>query len=118
MILRRQGGADVGVLILGFDDDDMVMAGNTVLTMGGGIALADQGKIIYKLQLPIGSTMSGLRIKEIAREINAVNNIINDRGSKLDDPFLTISYLTLTTIIELRLTVSGVYDVKRAKIVF
>ena len=36
----------------------------------------------------------------------------------LDDPFLTISYLTLTTIIELRLTVSGVYDVKKAAIVF
>lgn len=107
-----------GLLILGFDDDDMALAGNTVLSMGGGIALADQGKIIYKLHLPNGSTMSSLKIKDIAREINAVNNIIRDRGSKLDDPFLTISYLTLTTIIELRLTVSGVYDVKKAAIVF
>jgi adenine deaminase len=86
--------------------------------MGGGIALADQGKIIYKLQLPNGATMSSLKIKDIAREISAVNNIIKDRGSMLDDPFLTISYLTLTTIIELRLTVSGLYDVKKAAIVF
>jgi adenine deaminase len=107
-----------GLLILGFDDDDMVMAGNAVLGMGGGIALADQGKIIYKLHLPHGATMSSLKIKDVAREIAAVNNIIKGRGSMLDDPFLTISYLTLTTIIELRLTVSGVYDVKKAAIVF
>ena len=107
-----------GLLVLGFDDDDMVLAGNTILGMGGGIALADQGKIIYKLQLPNGATMSSLKIKDIAREISAVNNIIKDRGSMLDDPFLTISYLTLTTIIELRLTVSGLYDVKKAAIVF
>jgi adenine deaminase len=107
-----------GLLVLGFDDNDMVLAANRVLSIGGGIVLADQGKIIYKLHLPIGSTMSGLKIRDVAREITAVNSIIKDRGSGLDDPFLTISYLTLTTIIELRLTVSGVYDVKRAKIVF
>jgi adenine deaminase len=107
-----------GLLIVGFDDNDMVLAANAVLSMGGGIVLADQGKIIYKLHLPHGSTMSGLKIKDIAREITAVNTIIRDRGSMLDDPFLTISYLTLTNIIELRLTVSGVYDVKKAEIVF
>ena len=107
-----------GLLVVGFDDDDMVLAGNTVLSMGGGIVLADQRKIIYKLQLPIGSTMSTLKIKDVAREITMVNKIMRDRGSTLDDPFLTITYLTLTTIIELRLTVSGVYDVKKAAIVF
>ncbi len=107
-----------GLLILGFDDDDMAVAGNAVLGMGGGIALADQGKIIYKLHLPHGATMSGLKIKDVAREIAAVNKTIKGRGSMLDDPFLTISYLTLTTIIELRLTVSGIYDVKKAAIVF
>jgi adenine deaminase len=107
-----------GLLILGFDDDDMAMAGNAVLSIGGGIVLADQGKIIYKLHLPHGATMSSLKIRDVAREITAVNNVIKGRGSMLDDPFLTISYLTLTTIIELRLTVSGVYDVKKAAIVF
>lgn len=107
-----------GLLIIGFDDDDMALAGNTVLGMGGGIALADQGKILYSLSLPEGATMSRLKIGDLAREIEAVNTVIRERGSKLDDPFLTISYLTLTTIIELRLTVSGLYDVKRAEIIF
>jgi adenine deaminase len=107
-----------GLLVLGFDDNDMVIAANTVLDMGGGIVLAHQGKILYKLRLPDGATMSDLKIKEVAGELTAVNNVIRARGSVLDDPFLTISYLTLTTIIELRLTVAGVYDVKKASIVF
>jgi adenine deaminase len=107
-----------GLLVLGFDDDDMVIAANTLLGIGGGIVLADKGKIIYKLHLSQGATMSNLNIKDISGEVAAVNAIMRDRGSMLDDPFLTISYLTLTTIIELRLTVSGVYDVKKAEIVF
>jgi len=107
-----------GLLMIGFNDDDMALAGNTILSMGGGIVLADQGKILYKLSLPDGATMSRLKIGDLAREMNAVNAVIRDRGSMLDDPFLTISYLTLTTIIELRLTVSGLYDVKKAAIVF
>lgn len=107
-----------GLLVLGFDNNDMVTAANAVLDMGGGIVLAHQGKILYKLRLPDGATMSDLKIKEVAGELTAVNNAIRARGSALDDPFLTISYLTLTTIIELRLTVAGVYDVKKASIVF
>ncbi len=107
-----------GLLIVGFNDNDMALAGNTVLGMGGGIAIVDQGKILYKLSLPEGATMSRLKIGDLAGEIETVNTIIRDRGSNLDDPFLTISYLTLTTIIELRLTVSGLYDVKKAEIIF
>ncbi|HEX2966326.1 MAG TPA: adenine deaminase C-terminal domain-containing protein [Syntrophorhabdaceae bacterium] len=107
-----------GLMVLGFDDDDMAMAGNVVLEMGGGIVLVDHRTILCKLALPLGATMSYLRIEELAREIKKINKTLQDRGSKLDDPFLTITYLTLTTIIEMRITVSGVYDVKKAAIVF
>lgn len=43
---------------------------------------------------------------------------MRERGSKLDDPLWTIGFLTLTSILELRITVSGIYDVKRGAIVF
>jgi adenine deaminase len=107
-----------GLLVLGFDDDDMVVAGNAVLTMGGGIVLADKGKVLHALSLPIGATMSGLQIRDLATELTRVSDIIRGRGSRLEDPFLTITYLTLTSIIELRITVSGIYDVKKGEIVF
>jgi adenine deaminase len=107
-----------GLLILGFDDDDMVLAGNTVLAMGGGIVLADKGRILHSLALPLGATMSALPIEALGRELTGVKEILRGLGSRLADPFLTMSYLTLTSIIELRLTVSGVYDVKKGGILF
>jgi adenine deaminase len=107
-----------GLLIVGFDDGDMTLAGNTLLAMGGGIVLADKGQVLHAMSLPIGATMSGLPIDALAEELTRVRQIIRGRGSKLDDPFLTMSYLTLTSIIELRLTVSGVYDVKTGGIIF
>jgi adenine deaminase len=107
-----------GLLILGFDDDDMALAGNTVLAMGGGIVLANKGRILHGLSLPIGAIMSPLKVGDLATELTEVKDIIRHLGSPLDDPFLTMSYLTLTSIIELRLTVSGVYDVKKGRIVF
>ena len=107
-----------GLLILGFDDDDMALAGNTALTMGGGIVLANKGRILHSLSLPIGAIMSPLKVGDLASELTRVKDIIRNLGSPLDDPFLTMSYITLTSIIELRLTVSGVYDVKKGRIVF
>jgi len=107
-----------GLLLFGFDDADMVRAGNEALKMGGGMVLADRGKILYKLSLPIGGSMSKLPVSEIAQELRKGDDILRERGSRLLNPLFTITFLTLTTIAELRITVSGVYDVKRGRIIF
>lgn len=107
-----------GLLVAGFDDADMQLAANTVLKMGGGIVLTDEGRILYALSLPNGATMSSLSIRELAEEFKKGNDVFKKRGSKLDDPLWTMGFLTFTSIIELRLTVSGVYDVKKGAIIF
>ncbi|OPY78842.1 MAG: Adenine deaminase [Syntrophorhabdus sp. PtaU1.Bin153] len=107
-----------GLLVLGFDDDDMVLAANSVLRMGGGVALVDKGEVLHTFRLPYGAVMSDLRIGELARELEKINGIMRDRGSSLDDPLWTLGFLTFTSIVELRLTVSGIYDVRKGEIVF
>lgn len=107
-----------GLLLLGYDDADMAMAGNKVLEMGGGIVLAERGTIVHSLPLPIGATMSELDMKDLARELNTMNGILQRYGSTLDDPVWTMGFLTFTSIVELRITVSGVYDVRKGAVVF
>jgi len=107
-----------GLLVFGFDDDDMRIAANTVLEMGGGIVFADKGSILYALSLPNGATMSNLSISELAEELKRGNKIFKAKGSALDDPLWTVGFLTFTSIVELRITVSGVYDVRKGMIVF
>ncbi|MBA4389993.1 MAG: hypothetical protein C0399_03550 [Syntrophus sp. (in: bacteria)] len=107
-----------GLLVTGFDDDDMELAANTALSMGGGVVFVDGRKVLYTLSLPYGATMSGLPIKELAEELRQAGSILQKKGSSLDDPLWTIVFLTFTSIVEVRLTVSGVYDVKKAAIIF
>jgi adenine deaminase len=107
-----------GLLVLGFDDADMALAANTVLAMGGGVVLADKGEVLHAMPLPQGGTMSDLKMDDLARELDRINDIMRKRGSRLDDPIWTIGFLTLTSIVGLRLTVSGLYDVRKGEIVF
>ena len=107
-----------GLLVMGLDDTDMATAANRVLEMGGGIVLVDKGEVIDLLSLPNGAIMSDLSIGELALKLVDVNNTIRKRGSSLDDPLWTLGFLTFTSIVELRITVSGVYDVRKGEIVF
>ncbi len=107
-----------GLLVLGFDDDDMEHAANEVLAMKGGVVFVDRGRVFYRMSLPYGATMSDLSVPELAEELKKANDLLRERGSRLEDPLWTVGFLTFTSIVELRLTVSGVYDVKKASIVF
>ena len=107
-----------GLLVTGFDDGDMKLAAEAVIDMGGGVVVVDKGKIIHSLSLPQGGTMSNLGVPELALELQKIKTLLREKGSALDDPLWTIGFLTFTSIVELRLTVSGVYDVKKAAIIF
>ncbi len=107
-----------GLLVVGFNEQDMAMAANKVLDMGGGIVLVNNGEVIDLLSLPHGAIMSNLAIDELASRLVAINNTIKERGSMLDDPIWTLGFLTFTSIVELRITVSGVYDVRKGEVVY
>jgi adenine deaminase len=107
-----------GLLVIGYDDNDMALAANTVLAIDGGVVMVDRGEVLYRFPLPEGGTMSRLAIPALAEELKKVTALLNKRGSALTEPLLTIGFLTLTSIVALRLTVSGIYDVKAGGIIF
>ncbi len=107
-----------GLIVHGFDDGDMALAANTVLAMNGGIAIAEGGRVLEVLALPVGATMSNLTVLEIASAYRKLNSILEASGSTLDDPIWTTCFLTFTSIVELRISVSGTYDVRKGSIVF
>jgi adenine deaminase len=107
-----------GLLVLGFNDEDMAIAVNQVVKMGGGIALVEKGRVLGRLSLPIGGIMSALKIPHLAKEIDRINRILRRQGSLLQDPLWTFGFLSFTSLIELRITYSGVYEVKTGKILY
>jgi len=107
-----------GLLVHGFDDDDMALAVNTVLAMKGGIAIVDAGKVLHALRLPIGAIMSRVSLPELDRALRKLVDLLHSLGNSLEDPLWTMGFLPFTSIVELRITVSGTYDVRKGSIVF
>ncbi len=106
------------LMIIGGDDRDMATALDRVIRIKGGIVLVRGGRIIHELPLPIGGIMSPLPMRELAREVEKLKRVFRDFGCLLEDPIWTMGFLSFTSIVELRITPSGVYDVKRGKVIF
>jgi adenine deaminase len=107
-----------GLLVLGQSEADMALAANHALDLGGGIALADGGEIRAGIPLPLGGICSLEAIPSLADQITAMNGLLKKYGCTLPYPLWTLVFLTFTSILRLRLTFEGVYDVKDGRIVF
>ncbi|MBS9350322.1 adenine deaminase [Listeria welshimeri] len=100
------------IVAVGASDETMEKAINYVTEMGGGIAVVDEtGKVLHDLALPVAGLLSNKPYEEVERDLagllKAFNQISNAKGF---DPFLTLSFLTLPVIPELKLTDQGLFD--------
>ncbi|MBC1691954.1 adenine deaminase [Listeria welshimeri] len=100
------------IVAVGVSDEAMEKAINYVTEVGGGIAVVDEtGKVLHDLALPVAGLLSNKPYEEVERDLagllKAFNQISNAKGF---DPFLTLSFLTLPVIPELKLTDQGLFD--------
>ncbi len=86
---------------------------SAVKEMNGGLVVVDGGMVVASLPLPIAGLLSDRSMEEVAEEIEAVTEAAKDLGSALEDPFMTLSFLCLPVIPELKLTDKGLVDVNR-----
>jgi adenine deaminase len=106
------------LMVIGGDDRDMTIALDRVVRIKGGIVLVRGGRIACELRLPIGGIMSPLPMEELAREVEKLKGVFRDFGCPLEDPIWTMGFLSFTSIVEVRITPSGVYDVKKGRVIF
>jgi adenine deaminase len=106
------------LMILGYDDEDMARAGHEVMTMEGGIVVVERGKVLARLPLPIGGVMSSLPVPRLAKALEKMTGTLKKAGCPLEDPLWTLGFLSFTSLIELRITFSGVYEVKTGRILY
>jgi adenine deaminase len=84
-----------------------------VLEMNGGLVVVDGGVVTASLPLPIAGLLSDRSMEEVAEKIEEVAVAAKDLGSALEDPFMTLSFLCLPVIPELKLTDKGLVDVNK-----
>ena len=104
------------LILAGTNNKDMVVAANAVKDMQGGMVVVNHGEVVASLKLSIAGLMSDLPYKEVYRKLNEINLALKKIGANNHfNPFLTLSFLSLPVIPELKLTDQGLFQVSAFK---
>jgi len=105
------------IIVVGTNDSDIYRAIKEVIKIGGGFVAVDKGKVKASLALPIAGLMSDESAETVSQKLKTLMNTVKPWGTKIDNPFITLSFLALPVIPELKLTDKGLVDVSEFKIV-
>jgi adenine deaminase len=102
------------IICAGTNDADIVTAINEVVRMKGGLAVAN-GNNINSLPLPVAGIMSDEPVYKVASEYEKLSDMVKFYGSRMSAPFMTLSFMALLVIPELKLSDSGLFDGREFK---
>ncbi|MDI6757836.1 MAG: adenine deaminase C-terminal domain-containing protein, partial [Endomicrobiia bacterium] len=104
------------IIAVGADDKSIFSACVEIVKMGGGLCVADGSDILARMPLPIAGLMTDEPLEAVVASLEKLLRAGRKLGCKLDDPFMTLSFLALPVIPELKLTDKGLVDVGKMKI--
>ena len=100
------------IIVVGANEADMAFAANQVVASGGGIVVADGGRITGQVVLEIAGLMSEGSLPQVNARLEQAKAAAFRQGVNTGiDPFMTLSFMSLPVIPQLRLTTRGVIDV-------
>lgn len=105
------------MIIVGTNDEDMYKAAVELVKSQGGKVIVENGIVLSKLPLPIAGLMSNKDIEFVIEKCKELNDAAKNIGCVLNDPFMTMAFLSLSVIPELKITDKGVVDVMKSEFV-
>lgn len=106
------------LVVVGVDEADMLLAARHLGDLGGGFAAVAHGQVLADLPLPIGGLMSDQPVETVRKGMDRLLSVAREvLGSPLPNPFMTLSFVALAVIPELRLTDQGLVDVTQFQFV-
>ena len=101
------------MIVIGTNDFDMYTAAVALVKCQGGKVVVKDGEIISQLPLPIAGLMSDKEFDFVVEKCDELNKAAHSIGCKLEDPFMTMGFLSLPVIPELKITDKGVFDTNK-----
>ncbi|OPL08214.1 MAG: adenosine deaminase [delta proteobacterium ML8_F1] len=101
------------LIVVGDNDHDMLLAIDAIKKIKGGIALAAGGRVQGTLPLTIGGILSERSMDEVSQKLLELKAIAHRELGIPEgiDPFMTLSFMALPVIPELKLTDQGLFNV-------
>jgi adenine deaminase len=104
------------IVVVGMNDSDMTRAVERLGELEGGIVVVD-GDVKAELPRPVADLLADAPLAEVIEKSLACNDAARELGWSGATPFLTLAFLSLSTIPSLKITDRGLVDVDRFEIV-
>lgn len=107
------------IIVVGVNDDDMAYAVEELINQGGGIILVKDKEVIESMPMPIAGLMSDKSGEWVADRLASIHEIAHKNLSISDtvEPVMTLCFMSLAVIPELKLTDMGLFDVTEFKFI-
>ncbi len=99
------------IIVVGVNDEDICKATNIIIEHKGGIsAVCQDDNIEETLPLPIAGLMSDNSFENVAQRYTYLDALAKEFGSNLNAPFMTLSFMALLVIPEIKISDKGLFD--------
>ncbi|MDR2259233.1 MAG: adenine deaminase [Treponema sp.] len=105
------------IIVVGVNDTDMAVAVERLIAMGGGAALVRDGIVLEEMPLPLGGLMSDRDGEWVDKKLTALHHraVAGLGVSKDVEPLMSLCFMSLVVIPELKITDMGLFDVGQFK---
>jgi adenine deaminase len=104
------------IIVIGDNDRDILLAVNELARVGGGYTIVQDGQVFDTLELPIMGLISDKSYSFVSKKLKKMIAQAHRMGVPADmDPFITLSFMALTVIPEIRCTPRGMYSVTEGR---
>ena len=97
------------IICVGVDDESMCQAVNALIQTQGGIAVQSIDQQ-FVMPLPVAGLMSNDKAEHVAAKYAELDLQAKKLGSSLKAPFMTLSFMALLVIPQLKLSDKGLFD--------
>ncbi|MFT7002745.1 MAG: adenine deaminase [Sulfurimonas sp.] len=98
------------IIVVGCDDESILKAVNIVIEKKGAIVALNASKE-HILELKIAGLMSDKDASTVAKQYKKINSFVKDElKSNLNSPFMTLSFMALLVIPDIKLGDMGLFD--------
>jgi adenine deaminase len=105
------------ICVVGASDEDMAIAVNRLIVLGGGFVAAQAGRVLAEVALPFAGLMTLSPFETVRRDLYSLRTTVKAMGCPLSEPFLHLAFLPLPVIPHLKITDFGLVDVDRFEVV-
>ncbi|NOU70850.1 adenine deaminase [Paenibacillus sp. LMG 31458] len=105
------------LIVMGINEQDMALAANELVKMGGGMIVVENGKVLAQVPMTIAGLMSDKSLLEVVKEVAELEKAWKQMGCPLNAPFMTFSLIALPVIPEIRISNRGLVDVTQFKLI-